>query len=66
MRPMRQSSLFPAPYGVYVPAIEWLSELALAAGLKRTTFEKTRDRNIKWKNRKHRVPLCEGRLWVVG
>jgi hypothetical protein len=29
-------------------------------------FEKTRDRNIKWKNRKHRVPLCEGRLWVEG
>ena len=55
-----------APYGVYVSAVEWLSELALAAGFKSATFEKTRDRNIKWKNRKHRVPLCEGRLWVAG
>ena len=55
-----------APYGVYVPAIEWLSELAVAAGFKSATFEKTRDRNTKWKNRKHRVPLCEGRLWVDG
>ena len=55
-----------APYGVYVPAVEWLSELALAAGFKSASFEKTRDRNTKWKNRKHRVPLCEGRLWVAG
>ena len=55
-----------APYGVYVPAIEWLSELAIAAGFKNAVFEKTRDRNTKWKNRKHRVPLCEGRLWVTG
>ena len=55
-----------APYGVYVSAVEWLSELALAAGFKSATFEKTRDRNVKWKNRKHRVPLCEGRLWVAG
>ena len=55
-----------APYGVYVPAIEWLGKLATAAGFKSFIFEKTRDRNIKWKNRKHRVPLCEGRLWVEG
>ena len=55
-----------APYGVYVPAIDWLGELALAAGFKDFRFEKTRDRNTKWKNRKHRVPLCEGRLWVTG
>lgn len=55
-----------APYGVYVPAIEWLGKLATAAGFKSAIFEKTRDRNIKWKNRKHRVPLCEGRLWVEG
>jgi hypothetical protein len=39
-----------APYGVHVPVDRW--------------FEKTRDRNVKWKNRKHRVPLHEGRLWV--
>ena len=55
-----------APYGVYVPAIEWLGKLAVAAGFESFTFEKTRDRNTKWKNRKHRVPLCEGRLWVEG
>jgi len=55
-----------APYGVYVPAIDWLGELAIAAGFRDWTFERTRDRNVKWKNRKHRVPLCEGRLWVAG
>lgn len=55
-----------APYGIYVPAVEWLGELAMAAGFKRWEFERTRDRNVKWKNRKHRVPLCEGRLWVEG
>jgi hypothetical protein len=55
-----------APYGVYVPVIPWLGQLALAAGFKTFTFEKTRDRNIKWKNRKHRVPLQEGHLWVKG
>jgi hypothetical protein len=55
-----------APYGVYVPVDEWLGRLALAAGFKSFTFEKTRDRNTKWKNRKHTVPLKEGRLWVKG
>lgn len=55
-----------APYGVYVPVIEWLGKLAISAGFRSFAFEKTRDRNIKWKNRKHRVPLCEGRLWVEG
>ncbi len=55
-----------APYGVYVPVIEWTAALALAAGFKTYRFEKTRDRNVKWKNRKHRVPLCEGRLWIEG
>ena len=55
-----------APYGVYVPVIEWLGRIALAAGFHSFDFEKTRDRNVKWKNRKHRVPLCEGRLWVEG
>lgn len=55
-----------APYGVYVPVIEWLGGLALAAGFKSFRFERTRDRNVKWKNRKHRVPLREGRLWVEG
>lgn len=55
-----------APYGVYVPVDKWLSVLAIAAGFSEVNFEKIRDRNIKWKNRKHRVPLHEGRLWVQG
>jgi len=55
-----------APYGIYVPVIEWMGLLALAAGFKSFEFNKIRDRNVKWKNRKHRVPLCEGCLWVRG
>jgi hypothetical protein len=55
-----------APYGVYVPVVEWFGKLALAAGFHSWKFEKLRDRNHKWKNRKHRVPLCEGHLWVKG
>ena len=55
-----------APYGVYAPADKWFSNLALAAGFVSCEFEKIRDRNIKWKNRKHRVPLQEGRLWIRG
>lgn len=54
-----------APYGVYIPVDEWLGQLALAAGFKEYSFEKLRDRNVKWKNRKHRVPLKEGRLWIT-
>jgi hypothetical protein len=55
-----------APYGVYVPVVPWMSKLAMAAGFHSCRFEKTRDRNLKWKNRKHRVPLLEGRLWAEG
>lgn len=55
-----------APYGVYVPVDRWLGELALAAGFRCYRFEKLRDRNVKWRNRKHRVPLHEGHLWVEG
>ncbi|WP_335062887.1 DNA methyltransferase [Nostoc sp.] len=55
-----------APYGVYIPVIEWMGLLAEAAGFESFNFEKVRDRNVKWKNRKHRVPLCEGCLWVYG
>ncbi len=55
-----------APYGIYVPVEQWMGQLALASGLRSFRFEKTRDRNVKWKNRKHRVPLHEGRLWVEG
>lgn len=53
-----------APYGIYIPVDEWLGRLAVSAGFKAYSFEKLRDRNIKWKNRKHRVPLKEGRLWI--
>ncbi|MDD5123327.1 DNA methyltransferase [Methylovulum sp.] len=55
-----------APYGIYVPVDDWLGRLAVDAGFKSFSFEKLRDRNIKWKNRKHRVPLHEGRLWIKG
>ncbi|MGE5138430.1 MAG: DNA methyltransferase [Rudaea sp.] len=55
-----------APYGVHLPVERWLGVLALAAGFRSYAFEKVRDRNIKWKNRKHRVPLHEGRLWIEG
>ncbi|MCA9155665.1 MAG: hypothetical protein KDA38_12790 [Planctomycetales bacterium] len=55
-----------APYGVHVPVERWLGELAVAAGFRSYRFEKLRDRNTKWKNRKHRVKLHEGRLWVEG
>jgi hypothetical protein len=55
-----------APYGVHVPVERWLGELAVAAGFKEWRFEKVRDRNTKWKNRKHDHPLHEGRLWIEG
>jgi len=55
-----------APYGVYLDVDTWLGELAVNAGFKSYSFEKIRDRNVKWKNRKHRVPLKEGRLWIEG
>jgi len=55
-----------APYGIYVPVDKWLGKLAIASGFKSFHFEKTRDRNIKWRNRKHKVPLQEGRLWIRG
>jgi hypothetical protein len=55
-----------APYGVYCPIEQWIGELAVAAGFRRYSFKKLRDRNIKWKNRKHRVPLKEGLLRIEG
>jgi hypothetical protein len=55
-----------APYGVYCPVDRWIGELGLDAGFKHYRFQKLRERNIKWKNRKHRVPLKEGLLWVEG
>jgi len=53
-----------APYGVHVPVEQWLGHLAIASGFRSFRFEKLRDRNLKWKNRKHRVPLKEGYLRV--
>jgi DNA modification methylase len=55
-----------APYGVHAPAEQWLGRLATDAGFHSVSFEKLRDRNTKWKNRKHTVPLQEGRLWFEG
>ena len=56
-----------APYGVHIPVDEWFGELALYAGFNLYKFEKIRDRNVKWKlDRKHKVPLKEGNLWVDG
>ena len=55
-----------APYGVHAPVERWFGELALACGFKSWEFEKIRNRNVKWKNRKHDVPLHEGRLWIKG
>lgn len=55
-----------APYGIYTPVDVFHGELALAAGFVSYRFFKIRDRNIKWKNRKHRVPLKEGLLEVQG
>jgi len=55
-----------APYGIHAPVERWLGELALAYGFKSWSFEKIRDRNVKWKNRKHTVLLHEGRLWIEG
>ncbi|HWQ88592.1 MAG TPA: hypothetical protein VN374_01295 [Desulfitobacteriaceae bacterium] len=55
-----------APYGVHVQADKWLAALAMAAGFKDYNFEKLRDRNVKWDNRVHKVPLHEGNLWIKG
>ncbi len=55
-----------APYGIHAPVERWFGELALAYGFKSWSFEKIRDRNVKWKNRKHTVLLHEGRLWIKG
>lgn len=55
-----------APYGIHVPVERWLGELAISGGFRNYRFEKIRARNVKWKNRKHRVPLHEGLLWLKG
>lgn len=55
-----------APYGVYIPVDEWIGRIAIRAGFCSYSFKKERDRNIKWKNRTHTVPLKEGYLWIKG
>ncbi|MCC0705234.1 DNA modification methylase [Clostridioides sp. ES-S-0049-02] len=55
-----------APYGIYVPVDKWIGDLSLSLGFKEYEFIKTRDRNTKWKNRKHDVLLKEGFLWIRG
>ncbi|SOC53736.1 DNA methyltransferase [Ornithinimicrobium cerasi] len=55
-----------APYGVHAPVEKWLGDLAVASGFKSWSFSKVRDRNTKWKNRKHDHPLHEGYLWIEG
>lgn len=56
-----------APYGIYIPVDKWLGELAISAGFKSYSFEKKRDRNVKWNlKRKHKVLLHEGSLWIEG
>ncbi|MDY6786279.1 MAG: hypothetical protein SW833_27660, partial [Cyanobacteriota bacterium] len=53
-----------APYGVHVPVDKWLARLAISSGFNSWHFENIRPRNTKWKNRKHRVLLKEGILWI--
>ena len=55
-----------APYGVYVPADEWLGKLSISKGFSSYSFDKLRDRNIKWDNRTHKVLLKEGLLTIQG
>lgn len=55
-----------APYGIYIPVDEWIGKIAVNVGFKSYSFIKERDRNVKWKNRKHTVPLKEGYLWIEG
>ncbi|EPF6521104.1 hypothetical protein MKK07_002196 [Acinetobacter baumannii] len=55
-----------APYGVYVPADEWLGKIAISQGFTNYSFNKLRDRNIKWDNRTHKVLLKEGLLTIQG
>lgn len=64
IQPKKSKARVLDPYGVYIPVDAWLGRLAVGAGFSGYSFEKLRDRNIKWKNRKHRAPLKEGRLWI--
>lgn len=54
-----------APYGVYIPTDNILGEMAITLGFSRYYVVKLRDRNIRWNNRKHQVPLRESALLLV-
>jgi hypothetical protein len=48
-----------APYGIYIPTDEWLAKLALNYGFSDCQLIRLRNRNDRWNNRKHRIPLRE-------
>lgn len=54
-----------APYGVYIPTDNILGEMAITSGFSRYYIVKLRDRNIRWNNRKHQVPLRESALLLI-
>jgi hypothetical protein len=54
-----------APYGVHVPTERFLGELAISVGFSSYAAHELRRRNIKWRNRKHRVPLSESLLVLM-
>lgn len=54
-----------APYGVHIPTDEFLGQIALWTGFATCQRRVLRARNIKWHNRKHRVPLRESILRLV-
>lgn len=54
-----------APYGVYIPTDDILGEMAITLGFSRYHVVKLRDRNIRWNNRKHQVPLRESALLLL-
>lgn len=53
-----------APYGVHIPALDYLGKMACdpGVGFKSYRIIQMRERNNKWRNRKHDVPLMEGLL----
>ena len=48
-----------APYGIYIPTDEWLAKLALEYGFSDCQLIRLRNRNDRWDNRKHHIPLRE-------
>lgn len=54
-----------APYGVHVPTDDFLGAIALWTGFATCERRELRARNLKWQNRKHRVPLRESLLRLI-